>query len=112
MPKETQEIENLSTIICEQKCVMVCQHTSCLKNGSARVLATFKNADLPEDFVVQAAGCQGQCSSGPTVRIIPEEIWYYRVKPEDVPLIVEQHLKGGKPIQEKLNPRIHLRLSF
>lgn len=64
------------------------------------------------DFQVQAAECQGQCSSGPTVRIVPEETWYCRVKPSDVPLIVNQHFLGGKRIEEKLNPRIHMRFSF
>jgi (2Fe-2S) ferredoxin len=27
-------------------------------------------------------------------------------------VIVEQHLKGGKPVEEKLHPRIHMRFSF
>ena len=96
----------------DKRCVMVCQHTSCLENGSAKVLATFKEADLPEDVLVTRTDCQGQCSSGPTVRIVPEETWYYRVQPGDVSLIVEQHLKEGKRIETKLNPRIHLRFSF
>jgi (2Fe-2S) ferredoxin len=46
------------------------------------------------------------------VRVIPDEIWYYRVKPEDVPLIVEQHLKQGEPVQDKLNPSIHSRYQY
>jgi (2Fe-2S) ferredoxin len=25
---------------------------------------------------------------------------------------VEQHLKGGKPVEEKLHPRIHMRFSL
>jgi (2Fe-2S) ferredoxin len=88
--------------------VMVCQYTSCLSNGSDEVLKAFKNADLPDNVEVIGCGCQGQCSVGPTVRITPEEIWYYRVKPDDVPVIVEQHLKNGEIVKEKLNPRIHL----
>ncbi|HBE30309.1 MAG TPA: 2Fe-2S ferredoxin, partial [Cyanobacteria bacterium UBA11368] len=40
--------------------------------------------------------------SGPTVRIIPEETWYWQVKPNDVPAIIEQHLRGGKPVEAKL----------
>ena len=71
-------------------------------------LAAFQQADLP-NTVVEACGCQGQCSTGPTVRITPDETWYFRVRPEEVPEIVERHLKGGEPVAEKLNPRIHLR---
>jgi (2Fe-2S) ferredoxin len=88
----------------EPRCLFVCQYQSCLKNGSAEVLAAFESAEI----IVEGSGCQGQCSIGPTVRITPEEIWYARVKPADVPLIVAQHLHGGKPVQSLLNPRIHL----
>lgn len=90
---------------------MVCQHRSCLAAGSEAVLAAFQDAEV-EGFKVTGTGCQGQCTSGPTVRIVPEETWYSWVKPSDVPLIVEQHLKGGKRVEEKLNTRIHMRFSF
>ncbi|HEY9832814.1 MAG TPA: (2Fe-2S) ferredoxin domain-containing protein [Stenomitos sp.] len=94
-----------------KRCVLVCQHRSCLANGSEAVLAAFEAADLT-DFTVMGTDCQGQCTSGPTVRIVPEETWYWRVQPSDVPMIVEQHLKGGKPVDDKLNTRIHLRYSY
>jgi (2Fe-2S) ferredoxin len=77
-----------------------------LRNGSAAVLAAFEAESLPE-VTVKGSGCQGQCNMGPTVRVLPEEIWYCRVKPIDVPLIVEQHFEGGKPVEALLNPRIH-----
>jgi (2Fe-2S) ferredoxin len=90
-----------------KRCIMICHHTSCLKAGAARVFDAFAQEDLPEDVVLQKSECQGQCSTSPTVRIVPEETWYYRVKPSDVPLIVQQHLKGGLLVKDKLNPRIH-----
>ncbi|MGL5065463.1 MAG: (2Fe-2S) ferredoxin domain-containing protein [Microcoleus sp.] len=92
----------------ELPCILVCQHQSCLRNGSAAVLAAFETEQIP-GVSVKASGCQGQCNMGPTVRVVPEETWYCRVKPSDVPLIVEQHLKGGKPVEALLNPRIHFR---
>lgn len=109
-----QEVETGSEQNCskpEARCVLVCQHTSCTAAGSAAVLAAFEAAEAT-GFTVTATGCQGQCSSGPTVRIVPEETWYCRVKPTDVSVIVEQHLKGGKPVEAKLHPRIHMRFSF
>jgi (2Fe-2S) ferredoxin len=75
------------------------------------VLAAFQAADL-EGYTVVGCDCQGQCSSGPTVRIIPEETWYCQVQPSDVPIIIEQHLRGGEPVEAKLHPRIHRRFSF
>lgn len=93
------------------RCVLICQHQSCQRQGSIAVLEAFQNVNL-EGVTIEASGCLGQCNTGPTVRVMPDEIWYYRVKPEDVPLIVEQHLKQGEPVQDKLNPRIHPRYQY
>ena len=112
MSRENKEKDTDNCLSKQQRCVIVCQHTSCLKNGSEKVLAAFEESDLPKDIIVEGSECQGQCSSGPTVRIVPEETWYCRIQPSDVPLIVEQHLKGGKRIEAKLHPRIHMRFSF
>jgi (2Fe-2S) ferredoxin len=97
------------------KTVWVCQHRSCAAQESAQTLKAFQNAAVP-GYTIEACDCQGQCSSGPTVRIgkdnTTEETWYCQIKPKDVPKIVEQHLKGGKPVEEKLNSRIHMRFYF
>jgi len=91
-----------------KRIVMVCDHTSCVKAGSHKVFEAFLKENLPLDVEIQKCECQGQCSTSPTVRIIPEETWYYRVKVADVPLIVKQHLIEGNRVKAKLNPRIHL----
>lgn len=101
---ETSLPENINF---NQHCVIVCQYRSCLANGSADVLAAFQ-AMNESDLTIEGTGCQGQCSSGPTVRILPEETWYCRVQTTDVPLIVES-LKAGKQLEHKLNRRIHIR---
>ena len=90
------------------KCVSICQYQSCQRNGSAEVLAMFQQLRLPE-FTVSGCGCLGQCSSGPTVKVNPDDVWYCRVKPTDVPEIIEQHLQDGKPVDRLLHPRIHPR---
>ncbi|MCC3575056.1 MAG: (2Fe-2S) ferredoxin domain-containing protein [Microcoleus sp. PH2017_40_RAT_O_B] len=95
----------------ETRCVLVCQYQSCLRHGSAAVLAAFEAQPVP-GVKVEASSCQGQCNTGPTVRVTPDQIWYCRVKPSDVPLIVEQHLKGGKPVEALFNPRIHMRYYY
>lgn len=95
----------------EKPCILVCQHRSCTQQGSARTLKAFEE-DAPSDFTVEGSECLGQCSSGPTVRVTSDETWYCQVQPEDVAKIVEQHLKGGAPVEEKLNPRIHLRMYY
>ncbi|HBE18811.1 MAG TPA: 2Fe-2S ferredoxin [Cyanobacteria bacterium UBA11149] len=95
----------------EENSVLICQYRSCLAAGSAEVLAAFEAIE-GINYKIVGTGCQGQCSCGPTVRIVPEETWYCRIKPSDVPEIVAQHLVGGSRIEAKLNPRIHIRFSF
>ena len=58
--------------------------------------------------MVTGCECQGQCGSGPTVRVMPDNTWYCRVQPEDVDTIVENHLKvNGHPVKSLQNPRMH-----
>ncbi len=90
--------------------VFVCQNQSCLRQNSQEVLKTFKaETENLVNVNIEASACLGQCSTGPTVRVTPDEIWYYRVQPDRVPLIVVQHLKGNKPVDDMLNPRMHPR---
>ena len=99
--------------ISSDRCIMVCQHQSCQRHNSAEVLKAFESAtQLLPDVRVNSSGCMGQCSTGPTVRVTPDEIWYCRVKPTDIHVIVEQHLKGGEIVEAMLNPRIHMRFSW
>lgn len=95
------------------RCIFVCQNQSCQRNNSAEVLKAFETETKNLVGInVEASGCLGQCSTGPTVRVTPDEIWYYRVKPNHVPVIVEQHLKGNEPVDAMLNPRIHPRFYY
>lgn len=96
----------------QYRCISVCQHQSCQRNGSFAVLKAFQDANLPPGVTVSGTGCLGQCSSGPTVKVNPDNVWYCRVKPTDVPLIREQHLKNGEPVEDLLNPRIHIKFYY
>lgn len=89
-------------------CIYVCQHRSCQQNGSEETLQAFRDAN-PEGVVVEKCGCLGQCSTGPSVRVTRDETWYWQVKADDVPRIIEEHIEGGEPVADKLNTRIHMR---
>lgn len=54
----------------------------------------------------------GQCASGPTVRVMPDDYWYCRIQPSDVTLITNQHLKQDQPVKELLHPRFHSSFDF
>ncbi len=70
------------------------------------MLAAFLESSASDVSIVPTE-CQGQCNLGTTVRILPDEIWYCRVKPTDVDAIAESHLKNAQPVDRLLHPRIH-----
>ena len=90
----------------KRRCVLVCQHRSCVRNGSAEVLAAFQAA-VPKGVFANGSECMGQCASGPTVRVMPDDFWYCRIKIGDVEAIVQQHLQGDRPVEALLHPRFH-----
>ena len=90
------------------KTVLVCQNRSCKASSSAKVLQAFQNS-LPdvENVEVIGSGCLGQCGNGPMVLILPDAIWYSRVAPHEVKILVEQHLHKGQPVRSMLYPVKH-----
>ena len=86
--------------------VLVCQNRTCLKQGAAAVLAAFQIHPVP-GCVITKTGCMGQCGNGPMVRILPDNIWYCRVAPQEVTEVVERHLRGGRPVKPMLSPHFH-----
>lgn len=86
--------------------IQVCQYRSCQRFQAAEVLSAFKQHTSPE-LMVTASSCLGQCGSGPTVRVAPDNVWYCRVCPDDVDDILEQHIHQGKPVKRLLHPRFH-----
>ncbi|MEA5599014.1 (2Fe-2S) ferredoxin domain-containing protein [Rivularia sp. UHCC 0363] len=88
------------------KCVRVCQNRTCKKQGAVKVLAAFK-AHLVSEVTVAGSSCLGQCGNGPMVLISPEMVWYSNVSPQEVLLVIEQHLIGGKRVEKMLYHQFH-----
>ncbi|MBD6619446.1 (2Fe-2S) ferredoxin domain-containing protein [Komarekiella sp. 'clone 1'] len=88
------------------KCVRVCQNRTCKKQGAAKVLEAFAALPVPE-VMVTASSCLGQCGNGPMVLTLPDMVWYSGVQPNEVPLLVEQHLRSGKRVKQMLYYRFH-----
>ena len=86
--------------------ITVCSGTGCQACGCLDVTAAFKEvlrqSSLDQEVEVRATGCHGFCERGPLVVIKPEGIFYQRVRPSDVKLIVDQTIKGGKLVNRLL----------
>ena len=83
------------------KTVLVCQNRACKSSGSKEVLKAFQAYSIPGVRVI-GSGCLVQCGNGPMVLILPDEIWYSKVSPNEVKAIVEQHLLKNQPVESML----------
>jgi NADH-quinone oxidoreductase subunit F len=100
--------------------VLICSGTGCKANGAEAVYEAFakglaaagmavKVEYKPEEsngaVPITKSGCQGICSNAPLVTILPDQILYVRVKPEDVGEIVNATLGEGRVVERLLYRR-------
>src|SRR5512136_736071 len=82
--------------------LMVCAGTGCVSQGCLKIRERLeqelKNRGLDEEAKVVITGCNGFCAEGPIMVVYPEGIFYGKLKPEDVSLIVEEHILKGRPV--------------
>ncbi len=92
--------------------VFVC--TSCRVNGTQkgfchskgsvdlvqRFMEEIDERELSAEVMVTNTGCFGICDKGPVVVVYPEATWYGNVTDDDVARICEEHLEGGKKVEE------------
>jgi len=104
LEKYRQEI--LSQRNLNQTIVTVCGGTGCHAAGCHAVVDAFKKV-LQESvknngISLRVTGCHGFCERGPLVVIHPKEIFYQRVKPEDVPSIFSETILKGNILEHLL----------
>ncbi|MDY2609736.1 MAG: NADH-quinone oxidoreductase subunit NuoF [Eubacteriales bacterium] len=83
--------------------VLICGGTGCTSSGSDKIHEAFERelaaADLAGEIKLVRTGCFGLCAVGPVVIVHPDGTFYSRVKAEDVPEIVSEHLLKGRPVK-------------
>ncbi len=83
--------------------LLICAGTGCVSSRSFQVrdalLEEIGKRGLEDEVQVVATGCQGFCAQGPIMIFQPDGIFYQKLKPKDVPLLVEEHLIKGRPVE-------------
>lgn len=89
-----------------KKSVLVCGGTGCTSSNSMKIIDTLneeiKKQGLEDHINVIKTGCFGLCALGPIMIVYPEGCFYSRISPENVPEIVESHLKNGNIVTKLL----------
>ena len=89
-----------------EKHVLVCGGTGCTSSGSAKVIEALQQQlevqGLTEKVQIVKTGCFGLCAKGPIMIVYPEGSFYSMVNVDEIPRIVEEHLKNGNPVREFL----------
>lgn len=83
--------------------------SSCQEKGCGSVWQAFSDEFTTRNlwtsgFLLTNTGCLGPCHLGPSVLVYPEGVMYTGVKPEDVGVIIDEHLMFDQPVARLLAP--------
>ena len=86
--------------------VLTCGGTGCKASDSASIAKRMKEClerfGVADKVEVITTGCFGFCEKGPIVKVMPDNTFYTKVKPEDAEEIVKEHIIGGRRVQRLL----------
>jgi NADH-quinone oxidoreductase subunit F len=86
--------------------ILVCGGTGCMSAQSKEIVEELKNeinkAGLSHKVSVSITGCFGFCEKGPIVKILPDNVFYIKVKPEDAVEIINEHIVSGNIVERLL----------
>jgi len=109
--KSFSELEALRKSIIDKRdpnkaVITICNGTGCHAHGCRNVTAAFqeevKKQKLSAKVDVRATGCHGFCERGPLVVIKPRDLFYQRVRVNDVPAILTETIGKGNTIERLL----------
>lgn len=82
--------------------IRACCGTACTATGAHKVIETFEKeaATSGIELEIVKTGCQGLCQKGPVLKVEPNNIFYQRTTPTDVPAIMDYSIKGNSAYRQ------------
>ncbi len=81
-----------TVLVCAGAGCVSCDCTSC----SEALEASLREAGLSQSVQVRKTGCMGICDAGPIMVVQPDDVLYCKLRPEDMPEIVQRHFLEGQ----------------
>jgi (2Fe-2S) ferredoxin len=75
--------------------ILVCNKSDCCKRGGKQVFEALEKAlddrGLGDRIQLQKTGCLKECKAGPNIVVLPDKTRHSRIRPQDVPTLVDRH---------------------
>ena len=76
--------------------VLVCQKSNCWKRGGKEICqqleTAFGDRGLESLIQIKKTGCLKKCKKAPNLVMMPDKATYSKVKPQEIPNLIEKHL--------------------
>ena len=83
--------------------VLLCCGSGCVSAGAHKIkqklISEIAIQDISEEINIIETGCMGPCDAGPVMLVYPEGVFYQKLTVEDIPELVEEHFKKGRPVK-------------
>jgi (2Fe-2S) ferredoxin len=86
--------------------VLICNGSSCMRKGGEEVTQAIReeitNLDMDHKIHTTRTRCNGRCKDACVVVVYPEGVWYKAASPDLARGIVQDHLVGGKVLEDSV----------